>query len=275
MLQRWCHSDLKQHPSGLPKAKRSGGHYTIDSLIQKAQAVSARVFESDYLCLRPKASGVWYTQFNENDHVKLSAEYDQYLPVHLSVDSGVNTGAVWFQCRPRWDGLGYAVNVFADYFAEGVSAEKNAELIRAQSERICGVGLHRARVSTDPAGNARTAIGPTVRGEYERAGLKGRNGLESWPNGKKVDGLTLVEALLKSADGTINLTIHPRCKRLIMAFQCYARARRGSQWMDYAEDPQHPHEDLIDPLCGGLKLEFPEGRTPPPNLRRVHGSQAF
>ncbi len=34
--------------------------------------------------------------------------------------------------------------------------------------------------------------------------------------------------------------------------------------MDYAEDPQHPHEDLIDPVAGGLKLEFPQGRTPQP-----------
>ena len=48
---------------GLPKAKRSNGHYTIDSLIQKVKAVSQRVFESDYLCLRPKAAGVWFTMF--------------------------------------------------------------------------------------------------------------------------------------------------------------------------------------------------------------------
>jgi hypothetical protein len=124
----------------------------------------------------------------------------------------------------------------------------------------------------DPAGSARTTVGPTVRGEYERAGCKGRNGLESWPIGRKIDGLNLVEALLKSADGTINLTIHPRCRRLVLAMQSYARAKRASQWMDYAEDPQHPHEDLIDPLCGGLKLEFPEGRAPAPNLRSVHAS---
>ena len=45
--------------------------------------------------------------------------------------------------------------------------------------------------------------------------------------------------------------------------------RGGSQWLDYAKDPQHPHEDLIDPLAGGLKLEFPEGRAPVPNLSRV------
>ena len=79
----------------------------------------------------------------------------------------------------------------------------------------------------DPAGDARTAVGPTVRGEYERAGCKGRNGLESWPAGKKVDGLNLVEALLKSADDTINLTIHPRCRHLISAMQSYTRAKTG------------------------------------------------
>jgi hypothetical protein len=91
--------------------------------------------------------------------------------------------------------------------------------------------------------------------------------------GQKVDGLNLVEALLKSADNTINLTIHPRCRRLILAMQSYARAKRASQWMDYAEDPQHSHEDMIDALSGALKLEFPEGRAPAPNLRSVHASR--
>jgi hypothetical protein len=268
-LVRWCHADRDSHPSGLPKAKRSAGHYTIDSLIQKVKAVSARVFESDYLCLRPKAAGVWFTTFDEKIHVTPDAEYRRDLGVHLAVDSGVHTGAVWFQLRARWDGRGYRINVFDDYFAEGVSAEANAAAIVAQSARRCGIGLARARVSTDPAGGARTAIGPTVRGEYERAGLKGCGGLESWPGGKKADGLALVEALLRSADDTISLTIHPRCRHLILALQCYARARRASQWMDYAEDPQHPHEDLIDPLCGGLKLEFPDSRAPAPNLTRV------
>ena len=273
-IVRWCHADRDARPDGLPKAKRSSGHYTIDSLIQKVNAVSPRVFESDYLCLRPKASGVWFTTFDENVHVGNDAEYRRDLPVHVAVDSGVHCGAVWFQICPRWDGRGYRVNVFDDYFAEGVSAESNATAIVRQSERRCGVGLARARVSHDPAGDARSAMGGTVRGEFERAGLKGRNGLEGWPHGKKADGLNLVEALLKSADDTISLTIHPRCVHLILAFQCYARAKRGRQWMDYPEDPDHPHEDLIDPLCGGLKLEFPEGRTPPPNLRRVHAANA-
>ncbi len=118
-LLAWCHSDRDAHPSGLPKAKRSSGHYTIDSLIQKVRAVSLRVFESDYLCLRPRAAGIWFTAFDEPSHVTPTADYNPGLAVHLAVDPGVHTGAIWFQIRQRLDGRGHVVNVFADYFAEG------------------------------------------------------------------------------------------------------------------------------------------------------------
>jgi hypothetical protein len=271
-LVTWCHSDRDTHPSGLPKAKRSAGHYTIDSLIQKVHAVSLRVFESDYLCLRPRAAGVWFSTFDESIHVTESAEFIPHWPVHLAIDCGVHTGAVWFQSVPRPNARGHRVIVFADYFSEGLSAETNARAIVERSRRLCGVGMERLRVSMDPAGGARTPIGPTVRAEYERAGCRGRNGLESWPlssSSPKADGLQLLEALLRSADGSVSLTIHPRCRRLIAALRCYKRACRNHQWMDYPEDPQHPEEDLVDPLCGGLKLEFPAGRAPEPQFRRV------
>ena len=49
-LLAWCHEDCDADPQGRPKAKRSQGHYAIDSLIQKVQATSLRVFEADYLC---------------------------------------------------------------------------------------------------------------------------------------------------------------------------------------------------------------------------------
>jgi hypothetical protein len=268
-LKDWCHSDRDSHPSGLPKAKRSNGHYTIDSLIQKVKGVSLRVFESDYLCLRPKAAGVWFSAFDERKHVTLSAEYVPTLPVHLAVDPGVHTGAVWFQLRPSLDGRSMKVNVFSDYFAEGVSAEGNARAIKEQSRQLCGSEMSRIRISIDHSCTHRTAVGPTVRGEYQLAGLQGRSGLESWPVGRKADGLQLVEAMLRSADGSVNLTIHPRCKHLIVAMLSYVRAQAGNQWLDCPRDPQHPHEDMIDPLCGGLKLELPEGRTPPTVFKGV------
>jgi hypothetical protein len=163
----------------------------------EGRAVRLRVFESDYLCLRPRAAGIWFTAFDEPTHVATTADYNPGLAVHLAVDPGVHTGAIWFQIRHRLDGRGHVVNVFADYFAEGVSAEANARSIRERSQQLCGIGMQRLRVSIDPDGSARTAVGPTVRGEYERAGLLDRNGLENWPVSSKADGLQLVEALLR------------------------------------------------------------------------------
>ena len=39
--------------------------------------------------------------------------------------------------------------------------------------------------------------------------------------------------------------------------------------MDWPEDPQHPAEELVDSLRGGLGAIFPEGRAPKPNLRTM------
>jgi hypothetical protein len=274
-LMKWCHSDMGSHPSGVPKAKRSRGHYTIDSLLQKAQAVSLRVFESDYLCLRPKAAGLWFTMFDESVHVTSDAEFNYIWPTHLSIDPGVETGAVWFQTRPRRDGNGIKVTVFADYYNYDSGPEVNAQAIMGLTESFCGVGVPHMRVTMDPAGKHRNAGGRIVAGEYERAGLRGRNGLEVWPMGddfRKGNGLALLEALLRASDGTVSLTIHPRCQGLIRALQSYQRKSIRGQWLDEPIDPCHPHEEYIDSLCGGLKSELPGGRTPQPKLRQVRNS---
>lgn len=268
-LVKWCHADRDKRPDGLPKAKRSSGHYAIESLIQKAQILSPRVFGSDYLCDGPKADGVWFTQFDQQN-VGEDAEYDPTLSVHVAVDSGVHTGGVFFQTREIGDLI--TVNVFAEHFAEGLTAEANAGLtLNVYAERCPNATR---RVSTDSAGGARNPIGPSVIAEYMKAGLVGDNGLESWPKypGCVGDGLRFLEALVRSADGRVGLVIHPRCQRTIAAFQSYTRANRAGQWQDYPEDPQHPHEEMIDSLRGGLALLYPEGRRPAPKLRRVHGS---
>jgi hypothetical protein len=276
-LVKWCHSDLGSHPSGLPKAKRSSGHYAIDSLIQKVTALSLRVFESDYLCLRPKAAGLWFTAFDESVHVQTSAEYNRNLDVHVAIDPGVETGCVWFQLCRNWNG-GITVNVFADFYDYDSGPEANAAKIMRQTESLCGIGVNRMRVSVDPAGRQKNAGGRIVAAEYERAGLTGLNGLESWPLGKgfrKGDGLMIVETLLRTAGETVHLTVHPRCKGLIKAFQSYRRKSSQGQWLDEPEDPQHPHEEFIDSLAGGLKLECPEGRVPEPQLRTIRLSQMY
>jgi hypothetical protein len=272
-IVRWCHADRDQHPSGLPKAKRSDGHYAIDSLIQKARLLSPRVFESDYLCLGPRADGAWFTRFDPSRNVSGLAEYDPRVPVHIAVDSGVFTAAVFLQIHPTADGR--RVSVFADYLSEGLSAEANARAILEQARHLCGNAI--LTISTDSAGGSRNAVGPTVIAEYERVGLQGVGGILQWPKyaGCVTDGLRLIEALVHSADDTVWLRVHPRCQSLIAAFQAYRRARRNHQWMDYPEDPQHPHEDLIDALRGALKLELPDARKPAPHFGRIPARRVF
>ena len=133
----------------------------------------------------------------------------------------------------------------------------------------CNGLLHQA--TTDPAGKSRTSIGITVLSEYERAHLK----LDPWPVGRVVDGLALLDSFIDPADGTPRLLVHPRCKDTIVALQCYRRAKRAGQWLDVPADPQHPYEDIVDALRGGLKAHYPEGRNPKATMFRVHASKVI
>jgi hypothetical protein len=203
------------------------------------------------------------------------------------VDSGVFTAAVCFQihsAQPAGDEPGdgrrnattnVQVNVFADYLAEGQTAEECAMEIRALAEGLCGAA--RRVVSTDSAGGARNPVGPTVIAEYQRCGLIGEGGILQWPKypGCVTDGLGLIENLVRSADGTVRLLVHPRCQRLIAALRGYTRARRAGQWMDYPADPQHPHEDLIDALRGGVKLMLADGQARRVGFSRARAGRVF
>jgi len=268
-LMPYCHG---ASDGGPPLAKRADGHYAIDALIQKLRSTSSRTFEADYLCRGPRADGVWFPSFDAATHVADSAEYDPALPVRVAIDSGVFTGAVFFQVKATYSPEGPIdeVHVFADYLAEGLSAESNARAIIELARTRCNGRIDVA--STDPAGGSRNPVGPTVIAEYERAGLRP---LRRWPLASVADGLALVESFACPADGRPRLTIHPRCEALTRGMRNYRRAKRGGQWQDYPEDPQHPHEDLVDALRGGLRDAFPEGRTPRPTLARVPARQVF
>jgi hypothetical protein len=268
-LVKYCH-DV---PKGVaPKAKRSNGHYSIDALIQKLRTTSTRTFESDYLCRGPKADGVWFPSFSLGTHVTEAAEYDPNLPVNLAIDSGVFTGAVYFQVTRDHTGTGEheRVHVFADYLHEGGTAELHARSILDVARQRCDGRMD--RVSTDPAGKSRNAVGPTVIAEYTRAGF---GKMDHWPIGSVADGLSLVESFVQPAEGPPKLLVHPRCHATIRAFQSYRRAKRAGQWQDYPEDPQHPHEEMIDSIRGGLRLMYPEGRTRPTSLHLVPAGKVF
>ena len=271
-LKKWCHSERDRN-GDKALAKFSEGHYAIDSLIQKVRSTSARTFEADYLCKGPKSEGAWFRDFNPAASVVDGGEYHPALPVYIAVDSGVHTGAVFFQIatEPTPTGLVEEVHVFADYFSEGQSAEQNARTIVELARTHCEGRWD--SIYTDPTGSSRTGIGVTVIAELERSGLRP---LRHWPRGKKVvDGLALVESFLLPADGGSRLLIHPRCGHLVEAMKCYRRVKQDGQWMDDPKDPQHPFEDLMDALRGGLCARYPNGRVTIPTMNRVKARKVF
>lgn len=219
--------------------------------------------------------GVWFDTFEPEVHVSDRVRFDEALPLEASLDSGVYSGGVVFQIAPDHS----SVWVLADYLTEG----RPAELVGREMNALCNQvapGCRMRRASTDSAGNARQANGgPIITAELIREGFTSTGGnLIRWPKfpGCITQGLDLIEAFMGGTeDVPPALFIHPRCKHLIAAFQSYMRAQRGGQWMDYPHDPQHPHEDVIDALRGGLMAALPQGRMPQPKFRRVKVGKVF
>ena len=110
--------------------------------------------------------------------------------------------------RPDNDGPVDEVHVFADYLSEGLSAESNARAIRELAVQHCQGMLH--YTTTDPAGNSRNAVGPTVLAEYSRSGLI----LDAWPLGKVADSLALLDSFISPSLGLPQLVVHSSVRLL-------------------------------------------------------------
>ena len=243
------------------------------------------------------SDGAWFPSFDASRHVTEAAEYEPGYPVHLAIDCGVSrhVAAVWFQVRPvryvpalalpdrlepeHLEGKGFrrppgiplraehglrsTVAVFGDFHCEGLYSEAAARAIQAHGQTLPGCGGRPDLVRLDPAASARTGIGPTAYSEFER--VFGPM-LARWPQHRVTDGLDQLEVLLDQGC----LLLHPRCAALKSAFQNYARSRSpGGEWRDEPLDPQHPHEDLMDALRGGVRDRFPEGRIEQPGRLRT------
>ena len=209
--------------------------------------------------------GQWFENFDPDKAVTEAARYEPALPVHLAVDSGVHTGAVWFQVRGEGDAT--RVNVFGDFYSFNRPAYHAAKDILALTATLCGGRIDRG--SQDPAAKASTATGVLTNEEFKRAGLT----LPYWPVFSVTDGLGLIESFV-SVDPPA-LTVHPRCQHLIEAFANYKRTKRSGQFIDRPEEPQHPYEETMDALRGGLVDKFPNGRKIMPVYRRVSAIRAM
>lgn len=225
----------------------------FDSIIAKFEGT--RLGQQELLAeILEVSDGAYFPAFDPTKHVSEAAEYDARFPVHLAIDAGVSqhVGAVWFQCRP-WDGHRWKVTVFADDHIAGLYSEAAAKRIKARSDELPSRGRLDV-VRLDPAADAQTGIGPAAYGAFER--VFGSRITGRWPRHLVQDGLDQIALLLDQG----MLVLHPRAIHTKAAFQNYVRRKgRDGDWMDAPLDPQHPHEDLMDALRGGVRDRFPEG----------------
>jgi phage terminase large subunit-like protein len=214
--------------------------------------------------------GAWFPSFSVARHVSLEAEYQPGIPVRIAIDAGTSrhTGAVMFQLRPHYSGWS-RVTVFGDYHGQDIVSADNAMAIASKCMNIAQRNPDMVRL--DPASSAKTSIGPAAFNEYAR--VFGERITERWPSHGVVDGLDQIELMLGAAPGEPRLLIHPRCTHLVQAFQSYRRAERAGEFLDTPLDPQHPAEDLMDSLRGGIRDAMPEGRKAGPNLRTIHANR--
>lgn len=274
-----CHEDIDGYGRGVPKAKRSNGHYSIDTLVQKTVLLGMGMIESDYLCRGPRHEGIWFRTFSDEnvaDEAQLRAGMAEYHPnyvVHIPIDYGVETGAVAFQVRKRAT-MGVIVediHVFGEYYSDSRGAEANARAIRETFEPLMGgKDINTCDIRIDPAASSRDPIGPTGMAEYRKGGIRA---IRWWPNmsHRKLESLRLIDSFIQSGANIRNLYIHPRCTILIKAFRQYSRARVHDIWLPKPADPQHPWEEMIDALAGGLLAIYPNGREDgQPRRARVH-----
>jgi phage terminase large subunit-like protein len=216
------------------------------------------------------SDGVWFHRFDPAKHVSEEAEYHHGWPVHLAIDCGLSrhVGAVWLQVRGH-DPERRRVMVFGEFHAEGMYSEAAAKAILSHAWNLPS-GSRLDTVRLDPASSARSGVGPAAYNEFER--VFGSRVLAHWRQHRVADGLDQLEVLLDKG----LLLIHPRCVKLKAAFQNYVRNRNGrGDWLDEPKDPQHPHEDLMDALRGGVRDRFPEGRIEQSNLRTVHAARVW
>lgn len=205
--------------------------------------------------------------FDPNRHVTLAAEFDPRFPARLAIDAGVSrhTAAVLFQVR-EVDQYRSRVNVFGEFYSVDAISSDNAMAIHSVMLERCGE-IERARC--DPAATAQTGIGVAAFVEYHK--VFGR-AFECWPMHRVVDGLEMVELLLGPKNRDADLIIHPRCRGLIGAFDGYERQERNGEFLDVPKDPNHPHEDFMDALRGGVRDAFPDGFINPNKFRYVNVS---
>jgi hypothetical protein len=260
------------------RARGADGYFPIaDALAQKARA-SREAWEAEMLCLRPRADGRVFTEFDPARHIGPAA-YRPDLPLYRAIDFGYANPFVclWVQVEGEASASGEPK---AGAPAVGSRLSAHAGALQAFDVDLSGVRLRVvseyvarerpiaeharemaardpgpvAATFADPAGWQRsdvTGTGPCQ--ELAALGLRVRT-----PRAGILEGIELVRRLLKDRGRAAGpgLIVDPACRWLVRAFQEYHWDERPDGRRDErpAKDGADHPIDALRYLATGLFL---------------------
>ncbi len=198
--------------AGRAKDTKTRGHIAIDDALSQKSRVSEATWESEMLCLRPRRSDCVLPEFDAAVHIVRQLPWEPGEPAAWvgGMDFGFRASVV------LWAG------VTADGMVCIADERCSENTILDEHIRAIKSGLGRpwpalAWIGVDPAGNSRNdQTGEGSAFVLREAGLTVRARRMSVEQ-----GLSLLRARLKPADGPPRLLIHERCRRLIESLEKY------------------------------------------------------
>lgn len=210
------------------KAKNANGYLRIDDCISMMRRSSRASWESEMLCKRPSRDNAVFADFDEAVHIG-HIDYDPSLPIYRAMDFGfVNP----FVCLFIQVDNENRVRVFDEYVKRRASAAANAEMVKkltpCDEEKV-------AATYCDPAGAGTSdTSGSSAVKELANVGIKVK-----YRKSSIIQGLELIRAALRDAQGSSKLIISPRCVRLVEAMAGYHYTDRPQT----AANPELPLKD--------------------------------
>lgn len=188
-------------------ARKAEGFFRIDDAITIKARSSRAAWQSEMLCRGPQRQWAVFEEFDPAVHVR-KVEYCQAFPLFRAIDFGYSAPLVclWVQLTPAG-----CVHVLDEYVRTRLPVARHAAAILRQ----------------DPGGVQMTYVDPAGRQKEATSGaacteLLAAAGIPTASRPSAIaDGIELIRTALAPAAGPPRLLIHPRCSKLIEAFQSY------------------------------------------------------
>ncbi len=210
----------------------AAGHLSVDDCVGMKARVSAAVWASEMLCLRPTVESSVIPEFDEALHVVRESAVPERGVWLAGMDFGLRAPTVILWAHLDEGGV---LRVMHERCEAGVLMEGHVDaLVRGGLPRVAWIGV-------DPAGGAANdQTGLSNVALLRRAGLVVRA-----RRGPRLDGLHLLRARFKPAAGPARLFVHARCPRLIESLKRY---RYPEDRPEATEPMKDGHDHAVDAL---------------------------